>query len=1324
MFSHPKTFAVFLLLALVLCVARVAVVRSESGAVLRLTVTPDERLSLNPSISGDGRRVGFESSADVAEAGGEGFHALLADLSHNSPRFLRMALARASAPALSQDGSRVAFSSRDDPLGTNPDGNSEIFLFDGQRLAQITDTKPDDASRRASDGSFQPSISDDGRLVAFSSNRNLAGSNPDANLEIFVYDTETLAFRQLTESVGTVGATDAKLSGDGSRVAFIRDAGAHGSLASTRRDLVLSDLSSGETRLLAAALDGFAFTYGRAVSDDGERIVFSARTATNASQVFLYDGRRNILRRLTSLGSRASDVPLHPTVSGDGSRVAFATRRSVTGANADASVELYVYDLPTDQFTRITSAPASATAEVVSSLDDAGITVAFSFPRVLASATASNELANNSEIYVADLAPRPAFSTDLRVSNAAASDREPASLKSIAPGSIADAFGANLSDESLQAARLPDRSFPRSLAGVTVSVNKRAAQLFYVSPERVNFLVPEETELGTAEVSVRNAEGFESRASVLITQVSPGLFTHSADGRGETIALNASTLQRTPFDTLDAAGNPARLIIFATGLRYSSDASLSIGRRTLKIESIVPSNDLPGLEQIHVALPRALRGAGSQTLVVRASGRESNPARISITNAAGVPRPAAISIKPASATIPVGGTLKLSAVVFDGLGDEIGDAPVTFNSSAAAVASIDGTGLARGVGEGASSITAISGSVSASAQLRVLARTLVVNEVLADPPDGLAGDANQDGIRSGTDDEFVELVNASGSTLDLSGWTIRTRSLTSTNETTRHTFPPGATLAPDDALVVFGGGTPDPQHPAFGGAQIFKATSASGLSLTNSALFIFLRDTEGNLVSQMSYGTAGENPAGASINQSLTREPDVSGHFVPHQTARASGGKRFSPGTKLDGSFFLARERHLKSISLQPVSQSVYAGEPALFTAEPLDQFGHPLKGITLTFTSNAPAVASVASQTTDAETGIVTATVEAHAQGVAELVATSTDGVSNVNSNPATLNVLSPTPTPTPTPSPTPRPSPTPTPSPSASPTPKPSPSPAPSPSPSPTPSPPTARSVRISQIYGGGGNSGAPFKNDFIELFNQGDVSVGLDGWSVQYAGATSATWSKTELSGTLAPGQFYLVQQSAGTAAASPLPTPDATGSIQMSATAGKVALTNNNTLLSGACPSGANLIDLVGYGAANCFEGAAPASALNNTTAALRRDGGCTDSDQNSSDFDAAAPNPRNTSSQPTPCASNPNSATLAKAFKRFLSETLLHVGLHLQFTRLSPAAKKQSPVADSVVSATGEFFDDVFRLNFSDSFGLILSRRLQRTTPLSGLEALA
>jgi HYR domain/Lamin Tail Domain len=66
---------------------------------------------------------------------------------------------------------------------------------------------------------------------------------------------------------------------------------------------------------------------------------------------------------------------------------------------------------------------------------------------------------------------------------------------------------------------------------------------------------------------------------------------------------------------------------------------------------------------------------------------------------------------------------------------------------------------------------------------------------------------------------------------------------------------------------------------------------------------------------------------------------------------------------------------------------------------------------------------------------------------------------------------------------------------------------------------------SLVISQVYGGGGNLGATLTHDFIEIFNRGTTPVSLTGWSLQYTSAAGTTWQVTPLSGSIAPGQYYL-------------------------------------------------------------------------------------------------------------------------------------------------------------------------------------------------------
>ena len=184
----------------------------------------------------------------------------------------------------------------------------------------------------------------------------------------------------------------------------------------------------------------------------------------------------------------------------------------------------------------------------------------------------------------------------------------------------------------------------------------------------------------------------------------------------------------------------------------------------------------------------------------------------------------------------------------------------------------------------------------------------------------------------------------------------------------------------------------------------------------------------------------------------------------------------------------------------------------------------------------------------------------------------------------------------------------------------------------------------VLISQIYGAGGNSGATLNADYVELYNRGQTAVNLTGWSVQYASASGTSWQAATLTGSIPAGKNYLVKLSGGTIGAA-LPTADATGSINMSGSQGKVALRNTTTPFTGSTPIGqSGLQDFVGFGNANAYEGAA-APSPSTTTAIFRIGGGATDTGNNSADFTAAAPNPRN-STAGVPAAPVISSATTA------------------------------------------------------------------------------
>jgi hypothetical protein len=184
-------------------------------------------------------------------------------------------------------------------------------------------------------------------------------------------------------------------------------------------------------------------------------------------------------------------------------------------------------------------------------------------------------------------------------------------------------------------------------------------------------------------------------------------------------------------------------------------------------------------------------------------------------------------------------------------------------------------------------------------------------------------------------------------------------------------------------------------------------------------------------------------------------------------------------------------------------------------------------------------------------------------------------------------------------------------------------------------------ATNVVISQIYGGGGNSGATYQNDFVELFNPLPTAVNVSTWSMQYASAAGNSWinNKVNLTGSIQPRHYYLIQLGSFAAVGATLPTADCTNTaINMNAAAGgKVALVSSQTALTGSNPVGTNLlVDFVGYGTADAFEGSGAAPVPSgNTTSMFRKGGGYTDANTNSSDFLVQSVSPRNSASPTNP-----------------------------------------------------------------------------------------
>jgi hypothetical protein len=214
----------------------------------------------------------------------------------------------------------------------------------------------------------------------------------------------------------------------------------------------------------------------------------------------------------------------------------------------------------------------------------------------------------------------------------------------------------------------------------------------------------------------------------------------------------------------------------------------------------------------------------------------------------------------------------------------------------------------------------------------------------------------------------------------------------------------------------------------------------------------------------------------------------------------------------------------------------------------------------------------------------------------------------------------------------------------------------------------PAAAGDLVISQIYSNGGNPGSTYQNNYLEFFNRTNNPIDFDGWRVYIASATgtfdvviSFVSSRQIFIG---GHQYLLIRFGPDSANGAAVPADINVPSVNLPPS-GKIFLTMLNVNASGGtCPlPNPDIVDFVGYGAtANCFEGSGPTGTTSNTTAAVRKAGGCTDSDNNAADFDISAPSPRNSTAPQNFCGTPPSAVIQFSQASLSTSETSGSIGV--------------------------------------------------------------
>ncbi|HAT13323.1 MAG TPA: calcium-binding protein [Microcoleaceae bacterium UBA11344] len=352
-----------------------------------------DRFSIKPSISADGRFIAFESTATNLVPG---------DTNNNSDVFVRDRLTEITTrisvnstenqgkfdafnPAISADGRFVAFESNSTKLvAADTNNTSDIFLHD--RLNGSTTRVSVDATGQEGDRpSLNPSISADGRFVAFESNStNLVPGDTNNNSDIFIRNIETNTTTRVsvnsTGNQGNIGSFNPSISANGRWVVFdsLADNLVAGDTNSTR-DIFLHEIPTNTTTRVSVNSSGNQGNSGSisaAISADGRFVAFESNASNlvtgdinGTSDIFVHDRLTNTtsMASINSTGDRANRSSFKPSISADARFVAFdSLADNLAPADTNGTNDIFVRDRDTATTTRISVNSEGQGADITS----------------------------------------------------------------------------------------------------------------------------------------------------------------------------------------------------------------------------------------------------------------------------------------------------------------------------------------------------------------------------------------------------------------------------------------------------------------------------------------------------------------------------------------------------------------------------------------------------------------------------------------------------------------------------------------------------------------------------------------------------------------------------------------------------------------------------------------------------------------------------------------------------------------------------------------------------------------------------------------------
>lgn len=592
-------------------------------------------------------------------------------------------------PVISGDGTKIAFVSNAALGGTtNDDYNYEIYLADLPRnattatITRITDTGKDSDTEVVKEifSNYQPTISDDGSVIAFASTRRTfkaitggaqafaaakEGPNngdPDGNAELFVYKTSTKAYSQVTVSRDIDATTNFVvkgfnanpfLSGNGQKLVFLSGFNYSGANANKNTDFngeifaykigdpintftQVTD-TTGSPAVPSNGVMNVMIAFTHPLSADGNKLVFESagdlagKNSEKLREVFLADlsATKPTFTQITdqtTVDATKNDFNYFPSINPTGKFIAFTSVLNLTPAttsgiktdNADGSREVFRYDITNNKLRQITFSNLSSFV-----LDQRSNTTSAFLDDTGTAISFTYDVnllgANGAALQdVFQAYVRPVTSTNATAP--ALANAASFDTTQIARGSIAAAFGTQLANSTIST---PSGNLPFQLGGVTVTVNGIASRLIFVSSGQINFVVPSIVANGDAVEFTVNNNGILSSGKVKLVDAAPGVFSTTGDGKGKAAAqcgqVSSDGLSFVISNPPCAVGNESQfniLTIYGTGWRNSSSIQVKIGDQTLTPTFSGPQPEFLGLDQINVSLNKELASKTDQDITV------------------------------------------------------------------------------------------------------------------------------------------------------------------------------------------------------------------------------------------------------------------------------------------------------------------------------------------------------------------------------------------------------------------------------------------------------------------------------------------------------------------------------------------------------------------------------------------------------------------------------------------------------------------------------------------------------------------------------------